>query len=65
MVNNKQALLVQPGTQVTKGKKPFKSGSMVNTVTGVIEHHILGVPAYIFQEDDSYVEVRRCKPVLP
>lgn len=58
------------GKQVTKksttksGKpkqpKPFKSGFFINTVKGVIEHPILEIPAYTFEEDDSYVECRRC-----
>lgn len=41
--------------------KPFKSGFRANTIKGVIEHPILeGQMAYVFEEDDSYVEVRRC-----
>jgi hypothetical protein len=43
--------------------KPFKSGLKINTVRGVVIHDILGVPAFIFEEDDSYVECRRCKIV--
>lgn len=41
--------------------KKFKSGSLVNTIKGVIDHPELGIPAYTFEEDDSYVECRRCK----
>ena len=41
--------------------KPFKSTFKVNTIKGVINHPILNVPAYTFNEDDSYVECRRCK----
>lgn len=41
--------------------KPFKSGNLVNTIKGVITHPELGIPAYTFEEDDSYVECRRCK----
>ena len=41
--------------------KPFKSGLKANTVKDVIEHPILKIPAFIFLEDDSYVECRRCK----
>jgi hypothetical protein len=53
------------GQQVskTRGKresKKFKSGSKFNTVTGVINHPILNVPAFTFAEDDSFVECRRC-----
>lgn len=40
--------------------KPFKSGFKVNTIKGVINHPILNIPAYTFEEDDSYVECRRC-----
>ena len=40
--------------------KPFKSGSKVNTIKNVINHPILNIPAYTFEEDDSYVECRRC-----
>ena len=43
-----------------KASKPFKSGLKINTVKGVIEHPILEIPAYTFEEDDSYVECRRC-----
>jgi len=41
--------------------KKFKSGSYVNTIKGVILHPFLNIPAYVFVEDDSYVECRRCK----
>lgn len=40
--------------------KPFKSGNRINTVIGVIYHPKLHIPAYLFIEDDSYVECRRC-----
>ena len=40
--------------------KPFKSGLMINTVKGIINHPQLNVPAFTFVEDDSYVECRRC-----
>ena len=40
--------------------KPFRSGNKVNTVKGVIMHPIMNIPAYLFVEDDSYVECRRC-----
>ncbi|MDA3780199.1 MAG: hypothetical protein PF487_08310 [Bacteroidales bacterium] len=50
------------GRRVNKPKsgKPFKSGFLINTVKGVINHPILNIPAYTFEEDDSYVECRRC-----
>jgi len=40
--------------------KPFKSGLKINTVKAVINHPNLNIPAYTFEEDDSYVECRRC-----
>lgn len=59
------------GKKVSKGKgyslgetskkpKPFKSGSLINTVNGIINHPVLNIPAFTFNEDDSYVECRRC-----
>lgn len=50
------------GRQEENGK-PFKSGSITNTVKSIIIHPILEVFAYTFEEDDSYVECRRCKVV--
>lgn len=50
--------------QPKKGKltrKKFKSGLYVNTIKGVIDHPVLNIPAYTFEEDESYVECRRCK----
>jgi hypothetical protein len=52
--------------QARKGlinKKKFKSGLYFNTVKGIINHPILNIPAYVFEEDESYVECRRCRPV--
>lgn len=43
--------------------KTFKSGSKVNTVKGIINHPVLNIPAFTFNEDDSYVECRRCDEV--
>lgn len=34
------------------------------TIKGVIDHPELGVPAYIFLEDDSYVECSRVR-IIP
>lgn len=56
------------GKRVCKGSiceqklnnKPFKSGSIINTVKDIIMHPTLNIPAYTFEEDDSYVECRRC-----
>jgi hypothetical protein len=51
------------GKKVTKATQPFKSGFKINTVKSIIDHPILHIPAYTFEEDDSYVECRRCKVV--
>ena len=50
------------GKMVEKSRsgKPFKSGLHINTVKAVIDHPVLHIPAYTFEEDDSYVECRRC-----
>jgi hypothetical protein len=49
------------GKKVEKNSfKPFKSGSKINTVNGVVNHPILNIPAYTFEEDVSIVECRRC-----
>lgn len=48
------------GLQVHKDKKPFKSGLKFNTVSGVVDHPVLHIPAFTFIEDDSVVECRRC-----
>lgn len=49
------------GTKVRKtSSKPFKSGEKVNTIKGYTTHPKLNVPCYTFEEDESYVEVRRC-----
>lgn len=40
---------------------PFKSQFKKNTVKGTMIHPITGRLAYTFVEDDSYVEVRKCK----
>lgn len=46
---------------VTHEPKPFKSGLKTNTIKGVIPHPQLeGQMAYTFEEDESYVETRRC-----
>ncbi len=48
------------GNRAGANVKPFKSGSKVNTVAGIVNHPQLNVPAFTFVEDDSYVECRRC-----
>ena len=49
-----------PFQVIKKSGKPFKSGSTVATVTGVITHPITGRQAYTLLEDGTYVEVIRC-----
>lgn len=46
-----------------KAAKPFKSKLTINTVKDIINHPILNIPAFTFEEDDSYVECRRCHVV--
>lgn len=41
-------------------KKPFKSGSKINTVKTEVIHPITNRPAFTFYEDDSIVEQRMC-----
>ena len=48
------------GKQVTKEKKPFKSGSKVNTVKGLTINPDSGQIAFTFIEDDSIVNCSRC-----
>lgn len=40
--------------------KPFKSRNKVNTVKGIINHPELKRPCFIFEEDESCVEILRC-----
>lgn len=64
----KPSKIFEVGTKVSKlSGKPFKSGFVVNTVKGVVEHPNkidpetnTGVPAYTFFEDDSIVEAAAC-----
>jgi len=56
------------GQRVTKKRggrmpKPFKSKLTINTVKGIINHPHLNIPAFTFEEDDSFVECRRCHTV--
>jgi hypothetical protein len=44
----------------TKSNKPFKSGSYINCIAGIINHPILNIPAFTFIDDDSYVECIKC-----
>ncbi len=45
--------------------KPFKCGSKLATVSGVVDHPITGNPAYIIKEDGTTVEARMCKVFAP
>lgn len=50
------------GTKVEKvSGKPFKSKLKINTVKGLVSHPTLNIPCFTFEEDDSFVEVRRCQ----
>lgn len=61
MENNK---LLPIGSQVRKkSNKPFKSGEKINTIKGYCVHPKLLINCYTFEEDNSYVEVRRCTKV--
>lgn len=59
-MNSNEAIL-PIGTKVRKtSPKPFKSGFKVNTIKGYTTHPLLKITSYTFEEDDSYVEARRC-----
>ena len=45
---------------VKKSERPFKSSFKHNTVKGIIIHPILNKPAFIFEEDDSFVAAFQC-----
>jgi len=48
-----------------KSPHPFKSGSKINTVKGIIPHPQLpGKPAFTFVEDESYVACHVCRLVV-
>jgi len=52
------------GARVTKiSKRPFKSTLKINTVKSMIKHPITLRDAYTFEEDDSYVEIIKCRIV--
>ena len=63
-MNSTENLTLNVGKKVWKktSRKPFKSGNLFNTVKSIINHPQLNIPAYTFEEDDSYVECRRCYP---
>lgn len=53
--------LLPVGSKVRKkSNKPFKSGEKINTIKGYTIHPKLLVHCYTFEEDNSYVEIRRC-----
>jgi hypothetical protein len=60
LIGKKVRKLSRAGTE----PKPFKSKSKINTVKGIIQHPILAMPAFTFEEDDSYVECRKCVEVV-
>lgn len=60
-----QKIKKRSGNNNQKEPKPFKSGLKVNTVKGIINHPQLNCPAYIFEEDDSYVACKDCVAVEP
>lgn len=41
--------------------KPFKSTFKINTIKNVIEHPTRKTPAFIFNEDDTYVSCEGCR----
>jgi hypothetical protein len=44
--------------------KPFKSGRKINTVkSDNFIHPVTGKPCYHFDEDNTYVEIHRCRQV--
>lgn len=53
-------LVVKRSSSSGSQPKPFKSGSKVNTVKGIINHPIVNAPAYTFEEDDTYMLCRHC-----
>lgn len=53
---------VAVGTLIRKTSlSPFKSGFKIATVRGYCYNPTTGRPSYLFEEDDSCVEVRMCK----
>jgi hypothetical protein len=50
---------------IKKSKKPFKSMYQVATVKAVVKHAVKDAPAYLFEEDDSYVECYMCEVYVP
>lgn len=44
-----------------KSNKPFKSQMRIATIKDVILHPKTKSPAYLFEEDESYVECHKCE----
>jgi hypothetical protein len=55
-----QKVWKNPKTTSKFQPKPFKSGSKVNTVKGVVVHEQTGSLGFTFVEDESVVECGRC-----
>jgi hypothetical protein len=63
-VEIKSTLMKFIGTSVSKrSNKPFKSGSVVNTIKDVVVHPNINRLGFSFEEDDSVVECWRCVTV--
>lgn len=54
-----------PFKPVYSEPKPFKNGDKINTVKGIINHPILNIPAFTFEESEGHVECRRIKLYNP
>ena len=49
------------GKKVRKvSNRPFKSRFKTNTVKGIMIHPELEILCFVFEEDESFVECRRC-----
>ncbi len=48
---------------VKKNGKPFKSGKLINTVKGHIVNPNTANMAYVFEEDDSIVDIANCTEI--
>lgn len=60
-----ETIIAKNGTRVQKKSlRPFKSTFQINTVKGVTVNPFSGQQAYLFEEDDSLVDIFRCEPVV-
>jgi hypothetical protein len=56
----------KPGAKVRKvSGKPFKSGKRMGTIKELTVNPDSGKPAIVLREDDSIVDIYRCKLVMP